>query len=206
VTLRAFVGVAALAALCVGTFDIYAQYRSVSPEGSTDALWLSPLLVAPIGLAMLTACLGGVLLLPFRRARGAATKGLAAGATGLAVLVICGYLGHFFRVRGLAGLAERSAKVVAAIERYERQEGRPPDALSDLVPFYLEAIPETGIAAYPAYEYEHGERARSTYGDRWSLAVPMTAGSFDVFYYVPSRIYPSRGSVDRVGDWAYVHE
>jgi hypothetical protein len=72
-------------------------------------------------------------------------------------------------------------------------------------------VPGTGIGAYPAYEYVAGEEALESYGDRWALVVFTPSGgiNFDRFYYIPSRQYPEQGLggvIERVGDWAYVHE
>jgi hypothetical protein len=45
----------------------------------------------------------------------------------------------------------------------------------------------------------------------WELRVPCSHGllNWDVFFYWPSRRYPQQaygGSIERIGDWAYVHE
>jgi hypothetical protein len=45
----------------------------------------------------------------------------------------------------------------------------------------------------------------------WELRVPCSRGglNWDVFFYWPGQRYPAKaygGSIERLGDWAYVHE
>lgn len=53
---------------------------------------------------------------------------------------------------------------------------------------------------------------QSVYRDSpWELRVPCSLGllNWDVFFYWPTKAYPRRtygGRVERIGDWAYVHE
>ena len=202
---------AAAAAGCVGLLDVLVQHLAVSANGSQGPLWGSMFLMVSIFLGALAAVPVGIALILARRTRVAGVKLVAAGAVGIAVLMALGNLSQAVRMRGFARLAERSAVLVSAIERYEQEQGRPPVALADLVPGYLATVPGTGIGAYPDYDYSMGERAQGTYGDRWALSVFTPAGgiSFDQFYYVPSRAYPEYGLggfIERVGDWAYVHE
>ena len=67
-----------------------------------------------------------------------------------------------FALRWLHGALERNAieRVIArrapllsAIARYHDERGRPPGALSDLVPGYLNSIPSTGIGVCPRFLY-----------------------------------------------------
>jgi hypothetical protein len=77
------------------------------------------------------------------------------------------------------------------------------------VPAFLLAVPGTGMSVYPRYDYTVG----GTYcGDAapWSLFV--LAGNFlnwDTFFYCPGQNYPADVGgnwVERMGDWAYMHE
>jgi hypothetical protein len=125
------------------------------------------------------------------------------------------------RSLAFARLAERARPLVAAIGRYERERGAPPRALDRLVPDYLEEIPGTGIEAYPEYGYrafaETAEASGQSSGhrpagvSRWELRVDCSIGvlNWDVFFYRPTRDYPDEiygGRVERIADWAYVHE
>lgn len=67
------------------------------------------------------------------------------------------------------------------------------------------------MRAYPKFEYVAGEKAKS-YGDNpWVLYVFTPSGgiNFDQFMYFPKQNYPKHGYggwLERVGEWAYVHE
>jgi hypothetical protein len=63
------------------------------------------------------------------------------------------YAGTGIRSWAFDLFAGRSQTVIDAIKQYERAAGTPPGSLSDLVPTYLAAIPKTGMAVYPDYEY-----------------------------------------------------
>jgi hypothetical protein len=109
-----------------------------------------------LGLIVVAALVGlvGAAQAPFARTRPRAMKAIA-----FSVVVIAGSIA-FSRItweaRSLAfgRLANRSEPLVRAIKQYESTHGRPPSALSELVPSLLTEAPSTGMAAYPAFEYE----------------------------------------------------
>ncbi|HBJ85422.1 MAG TPA: hypothetical protein DDZ88_16400 [Verrucomicrobiales bacterium] len=108
-------------------------------------------------------------------------------------------------------LAQRSSDLVAAIQHYENAKGAPPPSLDALVPEFLKAVPGTGMAAYPTYRYRIGDDARRFAQNPWVLWVSTPSGgvNFDEFMYFPLQNYPQRGyggSLQRIGDWAYLHE
>jgi hypothetical protein len=109
-------------------------------------------------------------------------------------------------------LAERSLPLVRAIREYEARHGTPPPDLRALVPEFLPAVPDTGMAGYPRYKYHVGEKSQKRFdGNPWALEVFTPAGgfNFDLFLYFPLQNYPQHGyggSLERVRDWAYVHE
>lgn len=106
-------------------------------------------------------------------------------------------------------LAERSAPLVAAVDMFEQDNGRPPQALVELVPRYLEEVPGTGMSAYPQFEYALGP-GYCDGGNRWNISI--LAGdllNWDAFFYCPRKDYPSDlggQPVELMGDWAYMHE
>jgi hypothetical protein len=64
------------------------------------------------------------------------------------------------------------------------------------------------MAAYP--EFEYSTEANET-GDLWSLRVATPVGfvNWDMLLYLPSQRYPEHGyggRIERIQDWAYVHE
>lgn len=122
------------------------------------------------------------------------------------------YFSRDVRMMGMASFAERSQPLIAAIKQFEQNLGRPPKKLKDLVPTYLATVPDTGMSAYPEYRYTTGELAQKEYdGNPWVLTVftPNYGLNFDQMLYFPKQNYPKigyGGGLERVGDWAYVHE
>ena len=73
------------------------------------------------------------------------------------------------------------------------------------------SIPSTGMAAYPTYRYLTGTDALEYEGNSWVIVVhaPLGLLDFDSFLYFPKQNYPKHGYggyLERVEDWAYVHE
>jgi hypothetical protein len=119
--------------------------------------------------------------------------------------------GFWVRAYGFAQLAERSKPLVKAIKEYDARFGQLPASLEGLVPEFLPFVPLTGMAAYPHYEYATGEKAETFDGNPWVLYVNTPNGliNWDMFMYLPLQNYPEKGyggSLERIGDWAYMHE
>ncbi len=66
--------------------------------------------------------------------------------------------------------------------------------------------------AYPEFRYHTGIEAKDRFANNaWALSVATPSGgiNWDMMLYFPDQNYPDRGyggSLERVGDWAYVHE
>jgi hypothetical protein len=114
-----------------------------------------------------------------------------------------------FRRPAVERCVEGARPLVDAIRKYESEQGTRPATLEELIPRYLADIPNTGLGAFPVFEYTtedtHGD------GEPWSLRVPTSLGmvNWDMLLYLPSQRYPQYGyggRLERVGDWAYVHE
>ena len=109
----------------------------------------------------------------------------------------------------LSDLAERSAPLVAAIERYEETNGDPPKSLQDLVPEYLPAIPGTLIGACSEYEYHVSKPAQGGNTECWMLSVNVYTGltSFSWFSYMPNRDLSEAPLAQfKAGNWYYFVE
>lgn len=129
---------------------------------------------------------------------------------GLAVAAIIGLVAGVYPAdwvydsmlwQGYELLSARSAKLIAAIENYERANGRAPGELAQLIPEYIDSIPSTGVPRSPHYDYADGASLCSA-ENGWELSVP--AGDFivfDTFFYCPLRDYAQRFKI--VGSWAY---
>lgn len=187
-----------------------AEFMALSPCSTALAL----LLGLPMGLTLLAAILAlplapFLLLVPRLRSLGAHVL-LACG-----LLLIAGFIGSFLgnrvRMAPFHRLAERSAPLVQAIRTYRSLHLRPPPDLAALVPDLLPSIPGTGMAQYPSYEYYVGAGVAPYHDNPWALVVFTPSGlvNFDQFLYFPLQNYPKRGyggHLERVADWAYVHE
>jgi hypothetical protein len=98
------------------------------------------------------------------------------------------------------------------VKAYEQTHGKPPVSLDVLVPEYLPAIPNTGMGAYPEYRYTLVTESGQQDGNHWVISIFTPTGivDFDEFFYYPLQNYPSHrwggNPVERIGDWAYMHE
>ncbi len=115
------------------------------------------------------------------------------------------------RMEAFGELAGRLTPLVQAIQRYQQDHGKPPDALEELIPDYIPSVPSTGMPAYKELRYHTGDEAKDHEDNPWVLTIFCTSGgiNFDQFMYFPRQNYPSQGyggSLERVRDWAYVHE
>lgn len=132
----------------------------------------------------------------------------------VATLYICLFVlarHHGFQDRTTAfhALAKRSQPLVDAITQYTKDNGAPPPSLAALVPTYISSIPDTGMGAYPKYEYSIDPSY--WHGNPWVLYVstPNIGLNFDRFVYYPLQNYPltgHSGSFEPMQNWAYHHE
>lgn len=186
------------------------QYLAVAPIGSGLFLGLEVVLLLPFLVALMA-----LFVLPFqlfsRRLRAFAIRYLIAAVVFLAAALIGLFLGVRVRTTAFEKLAERSAPLIQAIRSYEAQHGAPPPDLDALVPGFLPSVPRTGMAAYPEYGYFVTKTADEKLGNPWVIIINTPSGgiNFDEFMYFPLQNYPEKGyggSLQRIRDWAYLHE
>jgi hypothetical protein len=127
-----------------------------------------------------------------------------------AVLVPAGVIvGTKIRHNNFKRLPIRFQPLINAIEHYQRDKGKYPDALTVLVPDYIEALPTTGMIGYSIYEYRLPLKG-SLY-NKYELSMFCGAYCFlnsDFFIYWPEGGYPEElwgGWVGQIDKWAYVH-
>jgi hypothetical protein len=196
--------------LGVNGLFILANWYAVSAFGAEAALWFVGLLVFPLSVSLLCVPIGAIGLI-FKKTRKLAATFSLACLIYFAVGVMCIKIGGEVRMWAFHGLAKRSTALVNAIEQFQEKYRHPPESLLSLVPEFLPSVPDTGMAAYPDYEYKVGEDAKS-YGDNpWVLLVFTPSGgiNFDMFMYFPNQKYPKHGYggwLEKIGAWAYVHE
>jgi hypothetical protein len=187
-----------------------AEYFTVGPTGTWLLVMLPGLIVLPALVVFVFVFVGPFLLLsPRLRLKALRRWGLC--LIFVASTIAGGRMAREIRNDAFHRLTQRSSDLVAAIKHYERVKGAPPPGLDALVPEFLKAVPGTGMAAYPAYRYRTGDDARRFAQNPWVLWVSTPSGgvNFDEFMYFPLQNYPQRGyggSLQRIGDWAYLHE
>lgn len=196
--------------LGVNALSILLDWMAVQPRGSEAALSLGVVLALPVAAAFLAVPIG-LVSLAFPAYRPKAVRILAAALIWIAAFYVCVRAGDRIRMAAMRELAVRSRPLVRAIHEFEKERGAPPQALTELVPRYLAAVPGTGLAAYPDFELLSGEKAAGHEGNPWVLSVRTPSGgiNFDGLYYYPKQNYPERKGGDwweRVEEWAYLHE
>ena len=181
---------------------------AVLPYGSTffQGLALFTPMIVMAAIVAIPVALGGLLFTATRAAAGRVL--LFAGAIALGSILGLGS-GPRLRMKRIANVVAAARPLTQAIHAFEKQTGKPPTTLSDLVPRYLAAVPPTGMGGYPEWEYT--SLANQYEGNPWVLIVE-TGGpgiNFDQLMYFPNQRYPAigyGGDLERVGEWAYVHE
>jgi len=196
--------------LILNGFFVAAQWWAVSPNGSEAILWLSILLIFPLifSLAMIPVA---ILLSFFTKIRRYAFRIGISCAVYFLIGIVCINIGQRVRMNAFHKLALRSRHLIEAIKTFETKHGISPPTLDALVPLFLPSVPSTGMAAYPKYEYIVGEEAEKWENNPWVVYVETPSGglNWDIFMYLPKQNYPQKGFggvVEKVDDWAYVHE
>ncbi len=104
----------------------------------------------------------------------------------------------------------RGEPLIAALDAYHGAEGRYPISLDDLLEGYLDAIPSTGVAAYPRWHYsvpaEDGDWGPTTGAYALRAQCPWIPGfKHREAFYRPDGAYPAEwysARVVREGAWA----
>lgn len=197
-------------AVFMNSFFIAAQWWATSPYGSQGVLWFSMLLVFPLILSVALIPISLILCLFPRIRRHFIIIGLSCAVYFL-IGIVCMNIGGKTRMNAFYKLSLRSATLIEAIKAFELKHGIPPSSLDALVPSFLPNIPNTGMAAYPKYEYLVGTEAQKWENNTWILYIETPSGglNWDMFMYFPRENYPQKGFggvIEKVGGWAYVHE
>ncbi len=199
----------AIMGVLVNSIFVISEWYATSKNGTDILLWISLIWIFPLLLALL-AMFGGLVGILTRWKKRCLKISLFSLVFFFAgVLMVLS--GNWLRMSEFSELAERSKPIISAIEGYEKTNGHAPSNLSSLVPEYLSEIPNTGMGAYPDYNFYSGEKAKEYEGNPWVLEVftPSAGFNFDIFFYLPMQNYPERGYggvLERIGKWAYVHE
>jgi hypothetical protein len=146
--------------------------------------------------------------LAFKRFRQQAVPAAVVSAGLVALFVPTLLLASKARMFGFYLASKRAEPIVAAVHAYVKEHGAPPSTLEELTSHYLERLP----ARLPDLKLVVGDEARSRFeGNDWVLFSVVSTGilNWDQFMYFPQQNYPTVGHggwIERVGEWAYVHE
>ena len=200
-----------LISLILNSIAIYSDYRAVSANGSEGMLSSTLVLTLPLLAIIFILIPASLIGLIFKFSRKICFIILLCGIVYFGAAEVCFWLGGSVRMAAFHKLAKRSETLVRAIKNYEMKYGSPPASLENLVPEFLPNIPQTGMGEYPEYEYKVGDEAQKFAKDTWCLVVntPSCGSGWDIFIYLPSQDYPELGYggvLEKVSDWAYVHE
>lgn len=208
-----FAGCLAVAGITPFAILVWGLYGQLYGYVIADTYLLGNFLLLLLALACIFLGLpGGAILLFWPTTRRLGVILLFACPLFLISMAVGVHESNRLRMRAFHALAERSTPLVEAIADYEKTHGKPPDTLGALVPEWLDAVPGTGLGVYPRYEYVTGEEAVTRFGNSWALLVQTSRGlvNWDLFMYFPRQNYPDRPTgdnrIERVGDWAYLHE
>jgi hypothetical protein len=209
-----FQGIGLLIVVACPAYILLAHFVAVASWGIIEPLLLVPAFLL-IGLVAVPVALSMSLLIMVESWRRFAANLLALCVLMFPLVWLATDIGMDIRHNAFVDLERRSKPLVQAIHDYETDHGHPPGQLNDLVPTYMSQIPATGIGAYPEYEYivpsHHMYAYYHQHGHLWVLRISTPDGliDFDEFVYFPNQQYPTYGYggyLERIGDWAYLHE
>ena len=195
--------------LLLGLYPIFCESIVMSAIPRWISGWVSGLweiIAGLIVIGLILVVFVSPIFILFRKTRPFALNAFICCCVALLFFLPSMVASRLIRMNGFEELGKRSKPLIAAIEKFEKEKGHAPNLLSELVPEYLPAVPNTGIGAYPNYEYTTLKNER----DKWQLTVSCSVGllNWDEFFYLPSKVYEKRygGWIEPVGDWAYFHE
>lgn len=198
-----------LFSLLMGGYTIGSSYLSVSGHGD----WGIPGQELVTWLCLLGIVVMAVSMLGFFSGKTRCSS--AAIFIGAGLMVTLGVFSlksaDTIRMQGFVRLSQETAPLVEAIHTYTAKFGHPPENLEELKVNYP---PEHTVKGgrLPDFKYFSGGQAKDRYhGNPWVLMLETPTGPlrWDRFLYYPLQNYPSLGHggwLEKVGEWAYVHE
>lgn len=115
------------------------------------------------------------------------------------------------RRKSVATLAGEGNVLVDAIQRYHEATRKYPVTLQELVPNYIDELPqiERNDINHGKYEYSLAHDDDMYEGYELYFLTPRWFVNFDTLFYWPSETYPDSihgQKVESIGKWAYLHE
>ncbi len=201
-----------LASIALISLILFSLWYGLSPNGSRWMVLKLPffLLVASFltALGFLAVSIAGIF---YKKFRNNSIQMFLGSIIYFMVTIPMLPLEDHIRMKAFHNFAERPMLLIPAIKQYVFDKGTPPKTLASLIPAYLAEIPSTGIGAYPNYQYITGDKAKKWNNNSWVIYINTPIGmlNWDIFLYLPNQNYPEKGYggvLERIGQWAYVHE
>jgi hypothetical protein len=200
----------------VGVLHVFACWFCVAPHGS-DFLYnkISGMLLIYLFLVVLY----NVVRITFAvvgRLFGIGKVGwspLAAGAIFCGIVFVITMIafgvGETMRDAAFKAITVRGGPLIAAIKQFQAKNGALPGRLDELVPDFIPAIPDTGVGAYPKFEYLRKPDPAKYDGNPWVLYVNVSTDELmqDLLIFYPDQNYtPNRPGhlAGRFADWAKI--
>lgn len=162
-------------------------------------LWSAPVDLLLIGAAVVIVfgIFLGLLMVCFRKSRDDGVSCLTFSVLLLLFSIPSFMIGDKMRSYGFYLATERAKPLIAAIENYKKDNAALPSSLAALTPKYIDRIPY-GLPPLELAEHDNGV---------WELSANTSTGAlnWDIFYYLSDKNYQG-SSIERIGDWAYLHE
>ncbi|MGD8567308.1 MAG: hypothetical protein PVJ39_04435 [Gammaproteobacteria bacterium] len=204
-----------IAAIAINSLVLVTQWLALSPGGSQQYIHFSSILIVPVMLALLAIPLL-LLLLLVRHLRARALILIAAcaiyGVVGWSLFQVS----SMYRISRFETVSDQAGDLVNAIRQYQKDNGHPPSRLGDLVPAYIARVPDTGLGAYPHYQYKLTNKGKTSKSRQWLhrpwvlyIDIPLNDEHSEKFIYLPVADTPQQDGqniVKRLGDWVYVHD
>ncbi len=206
---------ALLISVPLSAFYVYATWLAAAAHGTNALAEISTIAIGLLGITILSGVLGAifrVLGLIFRLGKATWSQvGVLAMFCGICtvVLMIATGIGRNIENKAIRTIIVRGGPVITAIEQFQAKNGALPAGLDELVPDFIPAIPDTGVGAYPRYEYVRNPNPAKYDSNPWVLFVNVSAGNLmqDLLIYYPNQNYPANPvgrNVRKRGNWAII--
>lgn len=205
---KKIIGAILLAMILINGFEPFLIWLAVSPIGSKPMLVFAELLQLSFIIAILAIpTILAVSLIPDIR-----KTCFLAFCLCLFYIFTTGYrvsLGDHIRKRGFSKVSVRLKPLIAAIDQYTIDSGAPPKTLENLVPKYINRLPDIGIGAYPEYKYyTQRNDPDGFHGNQWMIIIDahFFPFDFDDLRYYPKKNYDEieHAIITLMGDWAFL--
>jgi len=184
----------------LGVVALYFESHSLQPQGSIVDAHLVGLVSIALSLLPIALMLIGFIALIYVRRRLFGVLLMASCIACVLAAFASTELRNSIRLSAFEQFAARAAPLVKAIEDYQRVRGHLPEKLDRLVPDYLSQVPETGLGAYPEFEYL--VIVPDTETPTWGLTVEISGSPPERLLYRASGDYSDIDATKTtVSDW-----